>query len=222
MKTFMKFIFVSLAVMTAGMANAGIINFISLTESAGGYGEGAWDPLSLSVDGVNVTITGHSTTDDDATQFAYLDWGNAGLGVCKDVADSSKVNTKNAKSGANNCNPSDDDNVTRGEYLRFAFDYDVVISNFWFNNNHDGGMSAGDKVKIGGSDYNVLTGYAGGINGIGSFAVAAGDYIDVAYSNTQFYVSGMEVMKVVPEPGSVILFALGLLSLVSARRRIRG
>lgn len=219
MKILMRFVCASLLLTSAVFANAGIINFIALTESPTGLGEGAWNPLMQTVDGVNVTITGHATTDDDATQYAYLDWGNAGLGVCRDVVNSSKVNTSNTGSGANNCSPSSDDNVTVGEYLRFAFDYNVVITNFWFNNNHDGGMSLGDMVKIGGTDYAVATGYAGGANGIGSFTVAAGNYIDVAYSNTQFYVSGMEIRKSVPESGSIMLLVLGVLSLIGVRRR---
>lgn len=87
-------------------------HFITLTESAGGLGESAWNPLVLSVGGATVTITGHALSgDDDPTQFAYLDWGTAGLGVCKDASVGAHPG-----SGTNRCTPSSDDNVTVGEY----------------------------------------------------------------------------------------------------------
>lgn len=221
MKNIIKAVLTGVFLSAVSYANAGIINFISLTESPGGYGEGAWDPLVLNVGGATMTVTGHATNDTDGKQFAYLDWGNAGLGTCKDVVDGSKVNTMTSGSSANNCDPSSDDNVTTYEFLRFMFDRDVVINNFWFNNNHDGGFDAGDKVKIGGTDYLVSTGYAGGANGIGSFAVTAGDYIDVGFSNEQFYISGIEVTSRVAEPGSIFLFITGLMSLVGIRRKMR-
>ncbi len=218
MKKMIKAVVIGIFLSAVGYAQAGIVNFISLTESPGGYGEGAWDPLVLSVGGATMTVTGHSTSDTDGKQFAYLDWGNAGLGTCQDVLDSSKVNTMVSGRTANNCNPSSDDNVTFHEYLRFMFDRDVVINNFWFNNNHDGGLGAGDMVKIGGTDYAVMTGYAGGINGVGSFSVNAGDYIDVAFSNEQFYISGIEVTTRLAEPGSILMILMGLGSLYGIRR----
>ncbi len=217
MKKMIKVVLISIFLSAVGYAQAGIINFISLTEAPGGYGEGAWDPLVLSVGGATMTVTGHSTSDTDGKQFAYLDWGNAGLGTCQDVVDGTKVNTMVSGRSTNNCDPSSDDNVSFYEFLRFTFDSDVVIDNFWFNNNHDGGFGAGDKVNIGGTDYLVMTGYAGGANGIGSFMVSAGDYIDVAFSNEQFYVSGVEVRKLA-EPGSLLMILIGLGSLLGVRR----
>lgn len=219
MKNIIKVVLLGFLLGAASYSHAGIINFISLTEDPGGYGEGAWDPLVLSVGGATMTVTGHASDDTDGKQYAYLDWGNAGLGTCKDVMDAAKVNTMVSGRTANNCDPSSDDNVTFYEYLRFVFDRDVVITNFWFNNNHDGGFDAGDQVKIGGVDYNVATGYAGGANGIGSFSVAAGDYIDVAFSNEQFYISGIEVISRVDESGTFMMMIFGLMAMFGIRRR---
>lgn len=198
-------------------ANAGIINFISLADSLGGYGEGAWSSLKLSSGGANVAITGHSSDDNDAIQYAYLDWGNAGLGSCKDVINTAAVNSKKPGSSANNCAPSSDDNVTKKEFLSFVFDKDVVISNIWFNNNHDGGFSNGDKVRLDGKVFDVDTGYAGWANGIGSFAVAAGYAFDVSYLNEEFYVSAIE-FSAVPEPAALILLCIGALAVFTARK----
>ena len=190
----------------ATSAHATIIDFIDMADNT--VGEKGFATLSINADGVNVSITGHASNDDDSQQYAYLDQGNAGLGACKDLNNSDQ------------CNPASDDNVTNYEYLSFVFDQDVTIDNFWFNNNHDGGFDQGDFINIAGTDYNVSTGYAGGVNGIGSFTLLAGESIDVTFNNEQFYVSAIEFTASVPEPSSVILLSLGLLGLGSMRRRL--
>ncbi len=165
---------------------AATIDFIELTEMSGGLGESSWSTLSatdhVDLNYFGISITGHATDDtafndnsNDLKQFAYLDWGNAGLGVCKDATPSGA----NPDNRSNSCLPSSDDNVTTNEYLEFLFDQDVVIENLWFNNNHDGGFDSGDKVDIGIdmnlSGYAVMTGYAGDNKGIGSFLVKQGE-----------------------------------------------
>jgi hypothetical protein len=204
-----------------GYAHAGTIDFIKLIEDPGGYGEGAWSSLVLNVGGVQVTITGHATDDNDANQYAYLDWGNAGLGSCKDVVSGGLVNTKDDFRTSNNCNPSSDDNITTNEYLDLVFDQNVTVNNLWFNNNHDGGFGAGDKVKIAGIDYAVATGYAGGANGIGSFNVLANTAFRIAFSNEQFYLSGMEVTANVPdEAATLVLLTAGMCLLFAIKLRV--
>ncbi len=215
----------ALAALSIGAARADPLDFIKLTEEAVvGYGESAWTALVLSVGGATVTITGHASDDNDAQQYAYLDWNKAGLGVCKDVSSGVVPNVKRPGNSGNQCNPSSDDNITTNEYLTFVFDRDVVISKLWFNNNHDGGFGAGDKVSIDGSLYDVMTGYAGGANGIGAFLVSAGYEFKVGFGNEQFYVSGIEVSDrrlLVPEPNSLALAALALFGLAAMRRRRR-
>ncbi len=198
-------------------ASAVIYNFISLTQdNPGGLGESAWSTLNVG----NMHITGHAGNDDDQRQFAYLDWGNAGLGVCKDVTNNSLIDVSTTGNTTNRCNPSNDDNVTNEEYLDFVFDQDVTVDNLWFNNNHDGGFGMGDMVTIAGMAYGVSTGYAGGANGIGSFFVAAGDTLRVAYNNEQFYISGIEV-NAVPVPAALWLFGTALAGLIGFGKRRR-
>jgi len=216
-------------------ASAVIYDFIKLTQdNPGGLGESAWSTLNVG----NMHITGHATQganpgqDDDDRQFAYLDWGRAGLGVCKDVTSASIIDVATTGNTTNRCNPSSDDNVTNEEYLDFTFDQAVTVENLWFNNNHDGGFDAGDKVNIGIAGipltpFDVALGYApgapypqAGMNGIGSFFVAAGQTLRVAFNNEQFYISGIEV-NAVPVPAAVWLFGTALAGLIGFGKRRR-
>jgi hypothetical protein len=217
-----------MSMLFSASAGAVIIDFIKLTQ--GGHtdplleplGESAWSTLSIPV-AAGMQISGHAASspaagaDDDPNQFAYLDWGRAGLGVCKDAFN---VDRAFPGSGSNRCSPSSDDNVTHDEYLDFVFAENVVVDNLWFNNNHDGGFLAGDMVTIADLAYGVSKGYAGDDNGIGSFRVAAGDRLRVAFNNQQFYVSGIEV-NAVPVPAAVWLFATALAGLIGCGRLCR-
>jgi hypothetical protein len=215
-----------LPLLFATSAGAATIDFIDLTEKAGGLGESSWSSLSASdhpdLNFFGLKITGHATNDlpnagvADTEQFAYLDWGTAGLGVCKDATGS--PSGANPDSKDNSCDPRSDDNVTVGEYLEISFTEDVVVENLWFNNNHDGGFDATDLVTIGLLDYSVATGFADGANGIGPFSLAAGEILKVAYKNEEFYMSGMAVSPV-PVPAAVWLFGTALIGFVGLGRR---
>ncbi|UTA47357.1 hypothetical protein L1F30_14485 [Simiduia sp. 21SJ11W-1] len=159
----------------------------------------------------NLNITAHANNDDDNTQFAYMDANYGGLGACKDI-------DTNAQ-----CAPGNDDNVNTGEWLTFVFDRDVRISNLWVNNNHDGGFASGASLWVGGQQLQVkesgsLLGNYHAANSIGSFLVAANTAVTLAYHNTQFYVTALEITGL-PEGGSIVLLIIGIIGLVIVRHR---
>lgn len=210
---------VVLCVLT-GTAHAVVIDFKSMAEPGGSHGESAWDPLTLSFTGFNLSITAAKDGND---AYAYLDSGNAGLGVCGGLLDSNDANSI-TNSGTNLCDPSNDDNVTFRESLFLVFSDDVVIENLWFNNNHDGDRSLlGDMIDLGGSAHTFDNGGAGldSVAG-GPFQVAGDSVFSIAFNNEQFYLSAIEVTTPVPGPAPLALFVMGLAGLGLARQGKRG
>lgn len=205
-------VFAVLLMTAGGLANAATTwDFVSMANS----GEYGISPLSLVGDGFTVDITG---TKDGNAAFAYLDAGHGGLGVCGSLISSQ-------------CNPSSDDNITSGEVLKMTFNQAVTIDKIWFNNNHDGdGSLSGNKIKIGGTDYSLIS--AIGVPSYNddwtpnvSFHVAAGGSLLFSLASTnsdQFYISGMTVTAAVPEPEvyAMMGLGLGLLGWVGRRRKL--
>lgn len=213
-------------------ARADIIDFVNLTEGAGGLGESAWSTLNIAGSDFNLAITGSKSTDDDDFAFAYLDWNHAGLGVCGDVTSEQYEDATRTGLSSNVCAPGSDDNVTIGEMLYFTFDTNVIIERIWFNNTHDDDRVILDPEYIminGSQEPGPGNGYATGNgynsrsdsdvgNFLGPYGATAGIAFTIGFGDEQFYVSGMEV-RAVPEPGTLALLGIGLIGMGAARRR---
>ncbi len=187
-------------------AHATYINFIDIANT---LGEG---PISSYTQG-GLTLT-LSATKNGNTASPYLDYGmpastnGAGIGVC------GKLFSASAAKDANECNPGTDDNIQVGEYLYLSFNQNVKVTDLWFNNNHEGGLSSYSKILVNGIAKGSVNSSGFGGKGAGNvsddYSLAAGQTLALGYSNTQYYLNAMSVEAVVPEPTTIGLFGLGL------------
>ena len=195
-------------------ASASVYNFVNLIDTANGTitgtlgngnafagnpGEAGFQTFDWTVDGLTLTATGRTAA---SGAFAYLDSGNAGLGVCK------------ALNGNNQCAPSSDDNVTVNEILDLHFDKLAKID---FNQGvfRDAGhdiINPNIEISVDGSSFSTLN--------LDSMQQGTDFEFRTLNSANQFYISVLSADAVsVPTPGTLVLFALGLVGLSVARRK---
>jgi len=174
------------------------------------HGEKGFSTLGVTIGGINLKATGSATNDDDNQQYAYLDKGRAGLGVCKDLT------------GGLQCAPSSDDNVTYGETLSLVFDTKVVIDSITFRDSGHNIWEANDNgffsLQIDDNGFNATP--------FAPFpAMLMGTEFDFKYllakgSDWQFYIDSITV-SAVPLPPALLLFgaALGGIGFLGRRRK---
>ena len=213
----MKFLtIVGLAVVAlAGIqtANAATFDFVAEADKpydAGVAGEQGFATYKLEAGGIKLEATGKFGSQ---AAFAYLDKGNAGLGVCKILS-----------GPTNQCNPSNDDNVTLGETLILTFDQMVSLDEVTFR---DGGHHQTfdpkalfeltiDGILYGGTGQALVPTFYGPL--VGKVFEFANFNADADTDNDyQFYISTVNV-SAVPIPAAIWLFGSAMLGFVGIRR----
>ena len=152
--------------------------------------------------------------------YAYMDSGNAGLGVGQNLNAGLQVV------------PSNDDNVGVGnapnvrEVVGLQFQIDITLEQFTFRDLNHNLLPQNSLIDItfdDGSNWTQFSIGAGGILDLPDFLVASSDRIGLAYVDTQFYLSTLEADPVIPTttqsiPEASSLIVWGMLALVSGQR----
>ena len=193
-------------------ASASVYNFVDLIDTANGTitgtlgngdafagnpGEAGFLTFDWTVDGLTLTATG-STAANGA--YAYLDAGNAGLGVCK------------ALNAGNQCTPGSDDNVTVNEILDLHFDKlaEIDFNQVVFRDEKHKIINPNIEISVNGGSFSALdlTSVQQGTD----FAFRTPDQAN------QFYINVLSA-EAIPTPGTLVLLALGLVGLGVSRRK---
>lgn len=191
-------------------------NFSEIADGDSSYGvdgrEQGASSLTFTKNGVSVTTTGFNTNTPSIDYFAYLDSGNAGLGVCQ------QLNGDNDQ-----CKIGSDDNVTYNESLKLVFNETVTINETVFKNGSHGTRFDGDfQLSIDGGPAITIA-----LTNIFSTPLTGQEFIfsnpniggGSNVSNTQqFYISNLDVAPV-PIPAAVWLFGSGLIGIIRFKNK---
>lgn len=197
----------TMVVAGAFSANAAVFDFAALADGLDGGSEGVWSSViggGWTQGGVTVWASAAGTDD------AYLDSGNAGLGVCS-VWDK-----------AGQCTPGDDDNVDYTmadgyETLQLRFSNSVEITEIVLRDSIHNEYVLNDDIWFNGDNAWGL--YTVGIDGTDVFGSGSFWSFEVGSDpSSQFYISSITVAVVpLPAGGLMLLTALG--GIAVAKRR---
>lgn len=187
-------------------ANAASFDFANYADTEGEQGYAAY----VKTEGaITVTVTGTANNSGTPTPaFAYLDAGGAGLGVCKNL------------DGANQCNPTNDDNALQDEAAKLTFDQRVFVSDVAFvDGNHGTSFTGTFELLVDGISQGT-TSLAALVTldlwgTVFEFINNSPNPIDAA--GNQFYINVLDAQ--VPVPAALFLFAPALLGFFGLRRK---
>jgi len=213
----MRHLLISILLLGSFTAHAATFNFISYADNDAnndGHHEWGYEQFSVTEDNITLNATGLHRKDNGWQQaYAYLDKGNAGLGVCK------VLNTNNQ------CNPSSDDNVTYREALVLGFDKTVKLDTVLFQNgrhkpNFTGNFSLSILTNNLWSNWETFS-----LEHIFNSELIGNGFAfynpnDSTRNSKQFYIETLTVSSVlrtasntatVPTPSTIILLLVGLI-----------
>lgn len=198
------------ATLMLGPSVASAISFDFMALANGN--ERGYGTFTHTEDGLTVDATGHSA-DGTIDYYAYMDSGDAGLGVCK------------ALTAADQCTPSSDDNVTYLERVRLSFDRAVTLNEVEFVNGDHGTSFMGDfdLVVDGGPamTHSLTNIFSTNLSGsVFEFINLNPEGTSDLSNKYQFYIGSVDVAAV-PLPAAAWMFGSGLLGLAGVARRRR-
>ncbi len=190
-----------------------------------GHYEWGYDTFSVTEDNISLNASGwHWANYQWNKAYAYLDHGNAGIGVCKQL------------NSNNQCSPSSDDNITPRESLLIEFDQTVQLQSVYFKNGKHNPQFEGDfslSVLLNGvwsswQDYSLHQIFNSSLIGDAFAFYNPNTFNGVNDDYKQFYISSLtasgslptsSITAAVPAPGAFIMVLLGLIGLAVKNRK---